>query len=168
MTTKAASQIDARVVDQALIASFMNAEPPKVWRADMKKLTTATLELRSDNGKYRLVMIAQSGEEEVASFNERESGTAALQAVMQAMLSPGTSSASAAAAPVVQEKKKGGFFRTLIKVILWMAAIFVAMVVVGGLLFSQKLGENLSTMQLDRAGIALEGAPTTADDYFGK
>ncbi len=165
MATKAASQIDARVVDQALVASFMNAEPPKVWRADMKKLTTATLELRNDNGKYRLVMIAQSGEEEVASFTDRDSGTAALQAVMQAMLSPGSSSA---ATTPVQEKKKGGFFRTLLKVVLWMIAIFVAMVVAGGLLFSQKTGQMMSSMQLDRAGIAQEGAPTTADDYFGK
>lgn len=166
MATKAASQIDARVVDQALVASFMNAEPPKVWRADMKKLTTATLELRNDDGKYRLVMIAQSGEEEVASFTDRDSGTAALQAVMQAMLTPGTSSAATSA--VATDKKKGGFFRTMLKVVLWMVAIFVAMVVAGGLLFSQKVGENLSTMQLDRAGIAQEGAPTTADDYFGK
>ena len=165
MATKAAPQIDARVVDQALVASFMNAEPPKVWRADMKKLTTATLELRSDDGRYRLVMIAQSGEEEVASFTDRDSGTAALQAVMNAMLSP---SATSAAVPAPQEKKKGGFFRTLLKVVLWVAAIFVAMIVAGGLLLSQKGAQMMSTMEFDRGGIAREGAPTTADDYFGK
>ncbi len=165
MVTKAAPQIDARVVDQALVASFMNAEPPKVWRADMKKLTTATLELRNDNGKYRLVMIAQSGEEEVASFTDRDSGTAALQAVMNAMLAP---SSTSAAIPVQQVEKKGGFFRTLAKIILVLIAIFVALVVVGGFLVNQKGVQMLDSMNLDRAGVAREGAPTTADDYFGK
>ncbi len=165
MATKAAPQIDARVVDQALVASFMNAEPPKVWRADMKKLTTATLELRNDNGKYRLVMIAQSGEEEVASFTDRDSGTAALQAVMNAMLAP---SSTSAAIPVQQAEKKGGFFRTLAKIVLVLIAIFVALVVVGGFLVNQKGVQMLDSMNLDRAGIAREGAPTTADDYFGK
>ena len=165
MATKAAPQIDARVVDQALVASFMNAEPPKVWRADMKKLTTATLELRNDNGKYRLVMIAQSGEEEVASFTDRDSGTAALQAVMNAMLAP---SSTSAAIPVQQAEKKGGFFRTLAKIVLVLIAIFVALVVVGGFLVNQKGVQMLDSMNLDRAGVAREGAPTTADDYFGK
>ena len=147
------------------VASFMNAEPPKVWRADMKKLTTATLELRNDNGKYRLVMIAQSGEEEVASFTDRDSGTAALQAVMNAMLAP---SSTSAAIPVQQAEKKGGFFRTLAKIVLVLIAIFVALVVVGGFLVNQKGVQMLDSMNLDRAGIAREGAPTTADDYFGK
>lgn len=165
MATKAAPQIDARVVDQALVASFMNAEPPKVWRADMKKLTTATLELRNDNGKYRLVMIAQSGEEEVASFTDRDSGTAALQAVMNAMLAP---SSASAAIPVQRAEKKGGFFRTLAKIVLVLVAIFVVLVVVGGFLLNQKGVQMLDSMNLDRAGVAREGAPTTADDYFGK
>lgn len=166
MATKAVSQIDARVVDQALVASFMNAEPPKVWRADMNKLTTATLELRSEEGRYRLVMISPTGEEDVASFNDRESGTAALQAVMQAMLSPASSTVTAT--PVAAPKKKGGFFRTLLKVILWMVALFVTLVVIGGLLFSQKGAQMITSMDLERAGVAREGAPTTADDYFGK
>lgn len=162
-------QIDARVVDQALVASFMNAEPPKVWRADMAKLTTATLELRSEGGAYRLVLIAPSGEEEVARFTERDAGTAALQAVMQAMLTPSASVSSAgAAAPAPAPQKKGGFFRGLIKFVLWLVALFVALVIVGGLLFSQKSGQMLSTMNFEGARGLTEGQQAPADDYFGK
>lgn len=164
MTSKAAgAQIDARVVDQALIASFMNAEPPKVWRADMAKLTTATLELRSEEGRFRLVMISASGEEEVASFNSRDEGTAALQAVMQAMVAP-VGAAAVAAAPV---PPKSGFFAKLLKFFLWLVAIVVTLVIVSGLLFSKRMMQVVSVVDNAPSAVVREGAPTSADDFFG-
>lgn len=162
MSAKTAS-IDARVIDQALVASFMNAEPPKVWRADMAKLTTATLELRSEAGRFRLVMIAQSGEEEVACFNTKDEGTAALQAVMHAMISPATTAATpVAAAPV----KKGGFFRTLFKLAAWLFVIFVAIVILFGLTRGQQIGQIGDMISRGDNGVIQEGAPASADEFF--
>lgn len=168
MTVNAAAQVDARVVDTALIASFMNAEPPKVWRVDMAKLNTATLELRNDASLYRLFMISPSGEEEVALFKSREDGTAALQSVMNAMLGGAApvqavpaQAAVTAAAPV-----KGGFFKTLFKVILWMIAIVVAIVILSGLFIGDKTAQMFSAIATQDTQVMREGAPVSADDFF--
>lgn len=159
------SPIDARVIDQALVASFMNAEPPKVWRADMAKLTTATLELRSEAGRFRLVMIAQSGEEDVAVFNSKEDGTAALQAVMHAMLAPAVTVAGVAA-PVATEKKKGGFFRSLLRLLMWFFVIFVAVFILFGLTRGQQIGQLGTMMSRGDNNVIQEGAPAAADEFF--
>ena len=42
--------VDAKVVGPALVVSF-TGDQPKVWRADMSGLATATLELRDAGGK---------------------------------------------------------------------------------------------------------------------
>lgn len=165
----AAAQVDARVVDQALVASFMNAEPPKVWRADMAKLNTATLELRSDAGRFRLVMIAQAGEEDVAVFNSRDDGTAALQAVMQAMLgtAPAAAVASAPSAGVAaMPVKKSGFFKKLFKLVLWLMAIGVTLIILAGLFMGDKTGQLISAINPGDAPIVAPGAAMPADEFF--
>ncbi|MDP2205321.1 MAG: hypothetical protein Q8K65_03355 [Alphaproteobacteria bacterium] len=168
----AAAQVDARVVDQALVASFMNAEPPKVWRADMAKLNTATLELRSDAGRFRLVMITQGGEEDVALFTTRDDGTAALQAVMHAMMGPPSTSApaavtsGAAAAPAAAPVKKGGFFKWLLKLFLWLVAIFVTLMILAGLFLSDKTGQLISAINPGDAPIVAPGTAVPADEFF--
>jgi hypothetical protein len=169
----AAAQVDARVVDQALVASFMNAEPPKVWRADMAKLNTATLELRSDAGRFRLVMITQGGEEDVATFTTRDDGTAALQAVMQAMLAPSgvvqasaAPVAAAAAATAAAPVKKGGFFKWLFKLVLWLVAIFVALMILAGLFLGDKTGQLISAINPGDAPIVAPGTAVPADEFF--
>lgn len=166
----AAAQVDARVVDQALVASFMNAEPPKVWRADMAKLNTATLELRSDAGRFRLVMITQGGEEDVAIFTTRDDGTAALQAVMQAMLAPfgavQASAAPVAAAASAAPVKKGGFFKALFKLFLWLVAIVVALMILAGLFLGDKTGQLISAINPGDAPIVAPGAAVPAEEFF--
>jgi hypothetical protein len=166
----AAAQVDARVVDQALVASFMNAEPPKVWRADMAKLNTATLELRSDAGRFRLVMITQGGEEDVAIFTARDDGTAALQAVMQAMMggaSVQTAAAPAAAAAVqAAPVKKGGFFKGLFKLFLWLVAIFVTLMILAGLFLGDKTGQMISVISSGSAPVVAPGTAIPADEFF--
>ncbi|MFN7113982.1 MAG: hypothetical protein ACK4PK_06450 [Alphaproteobacteria bacterium] len=165
----AAAQVDARVVDQALVASFMNAEPPKVWRADMAKLNTATLELRSDAGRFRLVMITQGGEEDVAIFTARDDGTAALQAVMQAMMggaSVQTAAAPAAAAVQAAPVKKGGFFKGLFKLFLWLVAIVVALMILAGLFLGDKTGQLISVINSGSAPVVAPGTAIPADEFF--
>lgn len=177
MTSQAAiSQIDARVAGQALVASFMNAEPPKVWRADMAKLGAATLELRSDAGRFRLVMIAEGREEDVAVFNTREDGTAALQAVMRAMVEGGSASAPAAAAPAAAPaaeapaapavKKKPGALGFIGRVLVWMLAIVVVLVILAGLLLDNRQGQIADVLGTPSAPSARPGVPTPADEFF--
>jgi len=163
-----AAQIDARVVGEALVASFMSAEPPKVWRADMAKLTVSTMELRSDGGRFRLVLVAQTGDEDVAVFTSRDDGTAALQAVMQAMIGgapPAASAAPAAAAPA-PAAKKGGFFRFLFKMLLWLVAIGVTLLVLGGLFMGDKTAQMISAINPGDAPIVAPGASLPADEFF--
>jgi hypothetical protein len=168
----AAAQIDARVVGDALVASFMSAEPPKVWRADMAKLTVATMELRSDGGRFRLVLVAQTGDEDVAVFTSRDDGTAALQAVMQAMIggvAPAASAAPAAgaAAPAsAPAPKKGGFFRFLLKMFLWLVAIGVALLIFVGLFMGDKTVQMISAISPGDAPIVAPGASLPADEFF--
>ena len=178
MTSQAAiSQIDARVAGQALVASFMNAEPPKVWRADMAKLGAATLELRSDAGRFRLVMIAEGGEEDVAVFNTREDGTAALQAVMRAMVEGSSAPAPAAAAPAAVSpaaeapaapavKKKPGVLGFIGRVLVWMLAIVVVLVILAGLLLDNRQGQIADVLGTPSAPSARPGVPTPADEFF--
>lgn len=165
-----AAQIDARVVGDALVASFMSAEPPKVWRADMAKLTAATMELRSDAGRFRLVLVAQTGDEDVAMFNSRDDGTAALQAVMHAMIAPAGGAAATAAQPAATAPaaapKKGGFFRFLFKMFLWLVAIGVTLLILAGLFMGGKTAQLITAISPGDAPIVAPGAPLPADEFF--
>ncbi len=78
--------VDAKVVGSALVVAF-SGEQPKVWRADMSGLATATLELRDAGGKSS-VILNKSGqpEEVIATYADRESAAHAHKVITRAML----------------------------------------------------------------------------------
>lgn len=114
--------LDAKVVNNALVVSFLTADPPRVWRADMTGLATATLELREGQpGKFRLVMKTPGGkEEDISTFTDRETAANALRAVTEAMLRGESGGSPSSAA-------QGGF---TMKRVLWIAGILLALYLV--------------------------------------
>ncbi len=114
--------LDAKVVNNALIVSFLTADPPRVWRADMTGLSTATLELREGQpGRFRLVMRTGAGkEEDISTFADKVTATNALRVVTNAMLR-GDGAASSASVSV-GASAGGGF----LKVLMWLGAVLVA------------------------------------------
>lgn len=81
--------IEARLVNNALVVSLLGEAQPRVWRADMSGLPSATFELREDGDKKRfsVVMTRRHGDEEtVVSYGDRDSAAYALSALTDAML----------------------------------------------------------------------------------
>jgi hypothetical protein len=116
--------LEAKVVGNALVVSFMTADPPRVWRADMSGLSSATLELREGTpGKFRLVMRASGGkEEDISTFTDKAAATDALRAVTNAMLrGDGGSVSVSSSGPQAAGSGGVGF----LKVVLWIIAIAV-------------------------------------------
>jgi hypothetical protein len=112
--------VNAKVVNNALVVSFMASDPPRVWRADMSGLSTATLEVREGQpGKFRLVMKRGDGaEEDISTFTDKASATGALKAVTDAMMSADEGT------PAAGGTRRGGGFR---KAALWIGGIFVVL-----------------------------------------
>lgn len=86
MFASTSKDVDAKVVGSALVVAF-TGDQPKVWRADMSGLATATLELRDAGGKSS-VILNKSGqpEEVIATYADRESAAHAHKVITRAML----------------------------------------------------------------------------------
>ena len=162
------NKTDARVVDGTLVASFMGAEPPKVWRADMKNLATVALELQQKDSQYLLIMKNGGNAETIAHFNDRDAGTDALVALNDAMTGPVITTATAAAAPA-GGGAFGRFFKKLLKLVLWLVGIVVVIVIVTSLispLLPRIIGIGGDAGM--RVNPVKTGAPVSADELFGE
>jgi hypothetical protein len=148
--------LDARVVNNALVVSFMTADPPRVWRADMTGLSTATLELREGQpGKFRLVMKTGGGkEEDISTFADRETAANALRTVTDAMLR-----GDDGGGPVRSRSSSG---RGFLKPVLWIAGIlFVLYLIINGLAGAMHIAQHSLP-----AGVK-PGTAVPADKIFG-
>ena len=167
MTAVKKTAVDARIVDGTMIASFMGAEPPKLWRADMNSISSATFEMQEIKGVFHVVMRTGDKIEEIAAFSDKDGATDALQALMTAMLTP--ASATTAAAAAVAEKPKRGFFsrllRFLLKLALWLFAVaFVLWLVM------MAFGPKIISLAMKDPGMTRvqQGTPVSADELFGE
>lgn len=166
MTAAKKTAVDARIVDGAMIASFMGAEPPKVWRADMKSISTATFEMKEEAGAFHVVMRAGDQAENIAAFTSKDGATDALQALMTAMLTPtGTGAAAVSADALPKKSFFRRFLRFVFKLALWLFAIaFVLWLTV--MLFGPKIvGLAMKDPGMTRVQ---QGTPIPADDFFGE
>jgi hypothetical protein len=161
MTAARKTATEARVVDGAMIASFMGAEPPKVWRADLKSLSTATFEMKEDAGAFHVVMRTGEQTENIAAFTSKDGATEALQVLMTAMLAPAATVVPAAGEVAAAPVKKS-FFRRLLRFVLkavaWLFGIaFVLWLTLVGLVLKDP---GMTRVQ--------QGTPVPADDLFGQ
>jgi len=151
--------IDAKVVNNALVVSLLGTDQPRVWRADMNGLSSATLEMRDDKEKGRFAVVIRRGacdEEVIASFADKDSASYALEAMTEAMLNGENGSVAA-----------GGFpWKTLI----------AAVLIVVGLVFLLSPSSSNVAGRSPVAGKTLSpaanpnvksGEPMSADKLFG-
>ncbi|TAL33053.1 MAG: hypothetical protein EPN97_09650 [Alphaproteobacteria bacterium] len=126
--------LDAKVVNNALVVSFLTADPPRVWRADMTGLATATLELREGQpGKFRLVMKTPGGkEEDISTFTDRETAANALRCVTDAMLRGEGGSSSSASTSAGGGMMKRVFWIAIVLLVLYLAVNVLANALHGG------------------------------------
>lgn len=158
---------DARVVDGAMIASFMGAEPPKVWRADMNSLASATFEMQQADGLFHVVMTSGGNKENIVAFADKEGATQALQALMAAMMTPTGTTAAGIAAPVAEKKSGGfaGFIKKLLKLAAWLIGLFIIFVLLSMLVMPKLMGVVMPDRGLTKVQ---QGAPIPADELFGE
>lgn len=158
--SSSSKDVEARVVNNALIVKLLTADPPRVWRADMTGLATATLELREGQpGRFRLVMKTGGGkEEDISTFADRETATNALRVVTDAMLQGdgGTSSGG----HVSQGSSGGGILRPA----LWIVGIVAVVWLFGGALLGAL--HNSGGMHKLPTDIK-QGTAVPADKIFG-
>jgi hypothetical protein len=164
MTSAVSEQTtDAKIVGDALVVSFMNAEPPKVWRAEMAHVSSAALELQETDGVSRLVMKRDGDVETVAGFSGRAQATQALMAITQALMAVPAGAVGvngAASRPSVL----GRFVRFVLKVIVAIIVIFILL----RLIFSVVHPVSTASMLTEaRSGVASQqGVPLQAGDFF--
>lgn len=159
------AKAEARVAGGALVVSFpgqpASGETPKVWRADMARLSPAAFELREDGEKTALVLKTPAAAEDIHAFADKAAAAAALQAITQALFAQNPP-VTAPAAP------KGGFWGRFLRTVVYILVLLVCIVVLGVFLKFKTMGpEGL----LGAGGPPVregKGVPMPADRMFGK
>lgn len=148
--------IDAKVVGGALIVSFLGAEHPKVWRAEMGGLSTATFELLEKGKDFSVVMRRDGTEEKIVTFDDKDSALYALQVMTAAMLKGGNGGS-------------GNFFGTLAKA----CVIVIAVILVGKLflgppsVMGPQQRAQMSGTEMGSGALVKQGEPVPANELFG-
>ncbi len=156
-----AKQTEVKIIEGALVASFMGAVPPSVWRVDLGRVDSASFELGSEGGKTTLYMRgAGNVRESIAAFNDTEQAQQALGAISKAIFKGGGSSC-----PV----SSGGLGRKIV----WAASIILIiflflMMSIGGRHRATPEGSAPSqASSSQQAPAPRAGVPLPADEVFG-
>lgn len=179
----------AKVVDGSLILSLPDALSPVVWRMDLGKVKASALEVREGEGGVYVLVLKTPKEEinEIAPFDSRAKAVDALMAVSRAMegahgqirpaaavsAGDGNVVTMAHAAGTEYAGGKHGKGR--------LAATFIGIVILGGLIYalislspprsaslsraSGAFAPALQTAQGDNGG-SQAGVPVSADDFL--
>jgi len=165
MFASSSKDIDAKVVDGAMVVAFNAGDTPRVWRADIGHMKTATLEVRGAKGKHQLVLKSGETDDVVGDFTDKEQAAAALRLLTDALMKG--EGASAAAAPAA----KSGVFGTLFKVIGVLAVLYVVglfglrMLVMSSLSHRAGMG-GPPGMHAPQSPVQ-QGTPVAPDDLLG-
>lgn len=78
--------VEAKRLDNSLVAAFHRATPPLIWRFDLERNHSFTLALQGDDGEWELGMTSPKGEfHPVAHFNSRDDAEEAFFRVEQVL-----------------------------------------------------------------------------------
>lgn len=150
--------IDAKVVGGALIVSFLGAEHPKVWRANLSGFSSATFELTQKGDEYSVVVKKDDGKEEkIVTFDDVESATYALNVITDAMQKG-------------EGKGSGNFFGTLVKVcVIVVAVILLGKLFVGGPPpgMGPQMRGQVPGAEMGSGTLVKPGEPVPAEELFG-
>ena len=158
--------VDAKIVNNALVVSLLGTDQPRVWRADMTGLSSATLDVLEEKGKYSVVLRRNGASpESIVTFSDKDSANYALRTLSDAMLKGETQSVITG----------GGAFGTLLRTIIIIGIVFGLGSVVLGHLFTPPAGEVSSGSRVPipapgkSSGSKVEtGKPVPAEQLFGK
>lgn len=153
-------QAEVRVVDQAIVASFMNATPPSIFRAELSRINAASFELGNEGAKTVLSLKTQGGgSETIAVFSDAASGAQALEAISRAVFKGGRSSCPMHA---------GGLGRKLVWGVSIVLIIFVFLMFSSSGRAPQEMQESgKSQTSSVQPAPPRAGVPLPADEVFG-
>lgn len=157
--------VDAKVVGTALVVSF-SGEQPKVWRADMSGLATATLEIRDAAGKSS-VILNKSGqpEEVIATYADRESAAHAHKVITQAMLRGDVQAGGGQGNGLIWRVLKWGIAIVFLLFVIDTMSAAVRNYMAGG--NPNPARPTMQGTELGRNPYAKPGEPVPADQLFG-
>ena len=154
-----AKKTEVKVVEQALVASFMGALSPSVWRVELGRLNAASFELGSEGGKTSLYLKEQGDKREaIAIFSDIAAAEQALNAISKAVFQGGGSSSCPIGSSKMGRRLK------------WGAAI--VLIIILFLMFSpiakppENQGDNKQQTSV-QAPVPRTGVPLPADEVFG-
>lgn len=153
------NNIRVGIAGNALVASFLTAEAPRVWRTDLGQLLTAALEVQTNQGKYTLVMKrSDAPAEEIATFSTKEEAVKAMQLITDALLEGNDVSAH----------KKCGWPKKLLKILMKVIAGLCVFIVLLNIIMvlSHKSGSRPDNYT--KAPAVQTGVPAPADEILGK
>jgi hypothetical protein len=154
-------RVEARVAGGALVVSIAGGDAPKVWRADLSRLSAAAFELKDGGGETALVLKTPEGAETVHAFQSRAEAVAGLQAVTLALFAQPAPSLAAHAKP-------SGFWGRLLKTIFYFLAALISVVLLWALLQTSTPGPGGLPPPSPQAKDGKTGVPLPAEQMFGK
>lgn len=158
MLATARKDIDAKVVGSALVVSFLGADQPRVWRAEMTGLSTATFELREKGDAFSVVMRRDGSDENIVTFKDRESAAYTLQAMTAAMLKGDAGRGGASGSGALGKIVKG--FIVLLAVVVALKLVLSP----GG---GPRPPMGMSGTERVPGALVKPGEPVPADQIFG-
>ncbi len=156
---KLQNETTAEISGAALVVSMLDAETPRVWRADLARLSQAVFEARpAPAGGFMLTLITNAGAaEDLAHYAGRDAAIAALSAVTAALRS-----LPASASPAT------GLFARVLKFILkiggWLFLAFLLLLVLR-ILFGTP---QVPPMATQGSAVVKPGVPQSAEELFGQ
>ena len=159
--------VDAKIVNNALVVSRLGTDQPRVWRADMTGLSSATLDVMEEKGKYSVVLRRNgAAPESIVTFNDKDSASYALRTLSDAML-------KGEARGVIQGG--GGVFGTLLRTLVVVGIVLGLGSLVVSHLFTPPATDVSTSSRVPipalgkSSGSKVEsGKPVPADQLFGK
>jgi len=157
--------IEASVIDNTLIVSFLSKKEPRVWRMDMGRFLSTALEIKENQGHYSLIIRPGNGmAEEVGIFSDRKKAVEALEQITAALVK---------GKETVQPKTGGGGFVKFLKFIF--KALFLLLIVAVAFVIWSKghLPVNMGDVMAPPAQTQPEpqpqpGVPAPADKVIGQ
>jgi hypothetical protein len=153
---KTEQQGGPRSAGGALIMPFLDAETPRVWRAEWSRLSQVSFEVRpAKDGLFALVMTGAGVVEEIAVYKDRALAVAALSRLTDVL-----SGSSAQAGP--------GWIVPLLKKVFKIAVFVVAAVFALSFLRVLIFGPVTTGQTQNPAAVIKTGVPQSAEEMFGK
>lgn len=136
----------AAIVADALVVSFRTNNMPKVWRADLVKVSSAVFEIVEANGTYKVVLRAENKTEDIAVFPSQKKAAEALSIITDALM--------------LKNNNRRGFFTRLVTLAKWITIIAIVVIALIIMFVPPPAGQGFSSH-------VPVGVPVPAEEILG-